>query len=54
MEVINNTNLMFFSVTQKVEFYTLKGMLHTQAKHNKEANNAFGQAIQLDMTQAKA
>ncbi|KAK6966918.1 hypothetical protein R3P38DRAFT_3245238, partial [Favolaschia claudopus] len=35
-------------------FYTLKGMFHARAKRNEDANNAFGQAVQLDMTQAKA
>ncbi|KAK6988322.1 histone acetylase complex subunit [Favolaschia claudopus] len=54
LEVINNTNLVFFSVAQKAEFYTLKGMFHARAKRNEDANNAFGQAMQLDMTQAKA
>jgi transformation/transcription domain-associated protein len=54
LEVINNTNLVFFSVAQKAEFYTLKGMFHARAKRNEEANNAFGQAVQLDMAQAKA
>ncbi|KAJ7781199.1 hypothetical protein B0H16DRAFT_1671541 [Mycena metata] len=54
LEVINNTNLVFFSVAQKAEFYTLKGMFHARFKRNEEANNAFGQAVQLDMTQAKA
>ncbi|KAK7034392.1 FAT domain-containing protein [Favolaschia claudopus] len=54
LEVINNTNLVFFSVAQKAEFYTLKGMFHARAKRNEDANNAFGQAVQLDMTQAKA
>ncbi|KAJ7638852.1 FAT domain-containing protein [Roridomyces roridus] len=54
LEVINNTNLVFFSVAQKAEFYTLKGMFHARFKRNEEANLAFGQAVQLDMTQAKA
>ncbi|KAJ7180147.1 FAT domain-containing protein [Mycena crocata] len=54
LEVINNTNLVFFSVSQKAEFYTLKGMFHARFKRNDEANVAFGQAVQLDMTQAKA
>ncbi|KAJ7629953.1 hypothetical protein DFH06DRAFT_1439353 [Mycena polygramma] len=43
LEVINNTNLVFFSVAQKAEFYTLKGMFHARFKRNEEANNAFGQ-----------
>ena len=54
LEVINNTNLMFFSISQKAEFYTLKGMFHARFGRNEEANLSFGQAVQLDMTQAKA
>ena len=54
LEVINNTNLMYFSTNQKAEFYTLKGMFHAKFGRNDEANQAFGQAVQLDMTQAKA
>ncbi|KAL6299677.1 atypical/PIKK/TRRAP protein kinase [Sparassis latifolia] len=54
LEVINNTNLMYFSTTQKAEFYTLKGMFHAKFGRNEEANQAFGQAVQLDMLQAKA
>ncbi|KAF8897572.1 hypothetical protein BD779DRAFT_388223 [Infundibulicybe gibba] len=54
LEVINNTNLMFFSNAQKAEFYTLKGMFHARFGRNEEANVAFGQAVQLDMTQSKA
>ncbi|KAI0638186.1 atypical/PIKK/TRRAP protein kinase [Trametes polyzona] len=54
LEVINNTNLMYFSNTQKAEFYTLKGMFHAKLGRNDEANSAFGQAVQLDMFQAKA
>ncbi|KAI0650812.1 atypical/PIKK/TRRAP protein kinase [Trametes meyenii] len=54
LEVINNTNLMYFSSSQKAEFYTLKGMFHAKLGRNDDANNAFGQAVQLDMYQAKA
>ncbi|KAG6866480.1 hypothetical protein C0991_003998 [Blastosporella zonata] len=54
LEVINNTNLMFFSSSQKAEFHTLKGMFFARFGRNDEANHAFGQAVQLDMTQAKA
>ncbi|KAF9453072.1 FAT-domain-containing protein [Macrolepiota fuliginosa MF-IS2] len=54
LDVINNTNLMFFSNSQKAEFYTLKGMFHARLTRNEEANHAFGQAVQLDMAQAKA
>ncbi|TFK23272.1 atypical/PIKK/TRRAP protein kinase [Coprinopsis marcescibilis] len=54
LEVINNTNLMFFTNTQKAEFHTLKGMFHAKLGRNEDANFAFGQAVQMDMTQAKA
>ncbi|XP_006460304.1 hypothetical protein AGABI2DRAFT_184795 [Agaricus bisporus var. bisporus H97] len=54
LDVINNTNLMFFSNSQKAEFYTLKGMFHARLARHEEANHAFGQAVQLDMAQAKA
>jgi transformation/transcription domain-associated protein len=54
LEVINNTNLMYFSISQKAEFYTLKGMFHARFGRNEDANVAFGQAVQLDMNQAKA
>ncbi|KAG6816156.1 hypothetical protein H0H87_008290 [Tephrocybe sp. NHM501043] len=54
LEVINNTNLMFFSSSQKAEFHTLKGMFFARFGRNEDANHAFGQAVQLDMNQAKA
>ncbi|KAF9222005.1 FAT-domain-containing protein [Gyrodon lividus] len=54
LEVINNTNLMYFSHSQKAEFFTLKGMFHARSGRNEEANHAFGQAVQMDMMQAKA
>ncbi|KAF9009027.1 hypothetical protein BDQ17DRAFT_1422200 [Cyathus striatus] len=54
LEVINNTNLMFFSTSQKAEFYTLKGMFQARLGRSDEANTTFGQAVQLDMTQPKA
>ncbi|EPT03792.1 hypothetical protein FOMPIDRAFT_150002 [Fomitopsis schrenkii] len=53
LEVINNTNLIYFSVAQKAEFYTLKAMFYAKFNRNDEAGVAFGQAIQLDMMQAK-
>lgn len=54
LEVINNTNLMYFSPTQKAEFFTLKGMFYARLARNDEANSAFGHAVQMDMFQAKA
>ncbi|KIY49251.1 hypothetical protein FISHEDRAFT_41474 [Fistulina hepatica ATCC 64428] len=54
LDVINNTNLVFFTASQKAEFYTLKGMFHAKLGRNEDANGAFGSAIQLDMQQPKA
>ena len=54
LEVINNTNLMYFSNAQKAEFFTLKGMFYARLGRNDEANGAFGHAVQMDMFQAKA
>lgn len=54
LEVINNTNLMYFSTSQKAEFYTLKGLFHAKFGRVDEATQAFGSAVQLDMMQAKA
>ncbi|KAJ3722891.1 FAT domain-containing protein [Lentinula raphanica] len=54
LEVINNTNLVYFSVSQKAEFFTLKGLFHARFDRHDDANAAFGQAVQLDMNQAKA
>ncbi|KAL4241981.1 DNA Damage Response and Repair Kinase [Abortiporus biennis] len=54
LEVINNTNLIYFSPSQKAEFYTLKGMFHERSGKNDEANTAYCQAIQMDMNQPKA
>ncbi|KAF8974524.1 hypothetical protein BDZ97DRAFT_2053099 [Flammula alnicola] len=54
LEVINNTNLMFFSTAQKAEFYTLKGMFYSRLNRNEDATLSFGQAVQLDMMQPKA
>ncbi|KAH9482694.1 Transcription-associated protein 1 [Psilocybe cubensis] len=54
LEVINNTNLMFFSTAQKAEFYTLKGMFFSRMLRPEDATLAFGQAVQLDIVQPKA
>jgi transformation/transcription domain-associated protein len=54
LDVINNTNLAYFSNSQKAEFYTLKGMFHARFGRADDANHAFNQAIQLDLSQAKA
>ncbi|KEP49326.1 histone acetyltransferase SAGA, TRRAP/TRA1 component, pi-3 kinase superfamily TRA1 protein [Rhizoctonia solani 123E] len=54
LEVINNTNLMYFNQSQKAEFYTLKGMFIAKLGNKDDANQAFQQAVQMDMGLAKA
>ncbi len=54
LEVISNTNLMYFVTQQKAEFYTLKGMFLDKLKQDEEANAAFATAVQIDLSLAKA
>lgn len=54
LEVINNTNLMYFSTEQKAEFYMLKGMFFAKFDRHDDASHAFGSAVQLDINQPKA
>jgi transformation/transcription domain-associated protein len=54
LEVINNTNLIYFSPSQKAEFYTLKGMFIAKLGHNEDANSAFASAVQMDLSLPKA
>lgn len=54
LNLINNTNLMYFSTPQKSEFYTLKGMFYYALNQSEEADNNFQLAVQTDMNVAKA
>lgn len=54
LNLINNTNLVYFSTPQKAEFYTLKGMFYSALNDNDEAENCFSQAVSMDMNVAKA
>lgn len=54
LEVINNTNLNYFSPSQKAEFYTLKGMFLEKLSQKEEADNAFGTALFFDIAAPKA
>ncbi|PSR77484.1 hypothetical protein BD289DRAFT_398006 [Coniella lustricola] len=54
LEVINNTNLNYFSPSQKAEFYTLKGMFLEKLSQKDDADNAFGTALFFDISAAKA
>ncbi|KAL5594764.1 hypothetical protein BROUX41_001678 [Berkeleyomyces rouxiae] len=54
LEVINNTNLNYFTPAQKAEFYTLKGMFLERLSEKDEADQAYGTALWFDITAAKA
>ncbi|KAL2266473.1 hypothetical protein VTJ83DRAFT_5825 [Remersonia thermophila] len=54
LDVINNTNLNYFSAPQKAEFYTLKGMFLEKLGQKDEADSAYGTALYFDITAAKA
>ena len=54
LDVINNTNLAYFSHPQKAQFYTLKGMFLEKMSEKDDADAAFGMALHFDVTAAKA
>ncbi|GAA96948.1 uncharacterized protein L969DRAFT_90354 [Mixia osmundae IAM 14324] len=54
LEVINNTNLMYFGPAQKAEFFTLKGMFLARLNLHEEAAQVFNQAVGTDMSFPKA
>ncbi|KZP00081.1 FAT-domain-containing protein [Calocera viscosa TUFC12733] len=55
LEVINNTNLIYFSAPQKAEFFTMKGMFIAAAGGmDDEAYSAFSQAVKTDFALPKA
>ncbi|KAK1760697.1 hypothetical protein QBC47DRAFT_408753 [Echria macrotheca] len=54
LDVINNTNLNYFSAQQKAEFYTLKGMFLEKLNKKDEADQAYGTALYYDISAPKA
>ncbi|KAJ3191208.1 hypothetical protein HK101_007980 [Irineochytrium annulatum] len=54
LDVINNTNLQFFSHPQRAEFFTLKGVFLSKLNLHKDAMEAFSSAIQIEMKLPKA
>ncbi|KAI5305551.1 prephenate dehydratase [Ascosphaera pollenicola] len=54
LDVINNTNLSYFSSPQKAEFYTLKGMFLAKLNKTSETADAFGVALYFDIRSARA
>jgi transformation/transcription domain-associated protein len=53
LEIINKTNLGYFSNQQKAEFITLKAIFLSKMNLVEEANKIFTQAVQVDMNLAK-
>ncbi|KAI8052219.1 hypothetical protein BDF22DRAFT_743794 [Syncephalis plumigaleata] len=54
LEVINNTNLAYFGVRQKAEFFALKGDFLARLERNDEANVAYAAATNADLNLPKA
>ncbi|KAI4484537.1 hypothetical protein M0804_007103 [Polistes exclamans] len=54
LEVIESTNLRYFTKEMTAEFYALKGMLLSQIGRSEDANKAFSAAVQLHDTLVKA
>lgn len=54
LDVISNTNLVYFATQQKAEFFTLKGMFLAKLNAKEEANQAFATAVQIDLNLPKA
>ncbi|ODQ63382.1 hypothetical protein NADFUDRAFT_28952 [Nadsonia fulvescens var. elongata DSM 6958] len=54
LDVISNTNLVYFGAQQKAEFFTLKGMFLAKLNVMDDANQAFATAVQIDLYLPKA
>ncbi|XP_041366452.1 transformation/transcription domain-associated protein-like [Gigantopelta aegis] len=54
LEVIESTNLKYFTKEMTAEFYALKGMFLAQINRSEDANKAFSAAVQMHDTLVKA
>ncbi|KAF0288488.1 Transformation/transcription domain-associated protein [Amphibalanus amphitrite] len=54
LEVIEHTNMKYFTKEMISEFYALKGMFLSLVGRSEDANKAFSAAVQMDDTQMKA
>lgn len=54
LDVISNTNLVYFINTQKAEFFTLKGMFFAKLGQTTDADRGFSLAVQADLYHPKA
>ncbi|KAK9468307.1 hypothetical protein V1512DRAFT_100627 [Lipomyces arxii] len=48
LDVISNTNLIYFTAEQKAEFFTLKAMFFAKLEMFDDANQTFANAVQID------
>ncbi|KAK9238263.1 hypothetical protein V1525DRAFT_117414 [Lipomyces kononenkoae] len=48
LDVISNTNLIYFTSEQKAEFFTLKAMFFAKLEMYDDANQTFSNAVQID------
>jgi transformation/transcription domain-associated protein len=53
LEVINATNLNYFSTIQKAEFFSMKALILSKLGMVEEANRVFAQAVQIDLNIGK-
>lgn len=54
LDVVNNTNLMYFGLSQRAEFFSLKGIFLSKLKMHEEAVTAFSSATQIDVNLPQA
>ena len=53
LEVVNATNLNYFTAAQKAEFFTLKAVVYLRLGMLEEANRILAQAVQIDLNLPK-
>ncbi|TPX61909.1 hypothetical protein PhCBS80983_g00781 [Powellomyces hirtus] len=53
LDVINNTNLLYFNPAQKAEFFALKGIFFAKLNLHEDAEKAFSSSIQLETSLPK-
>ena len=54
LDVINNTNLLYFTTSQKAEFFAMKGTFLSKLNLHDDSSQAFSSAVQMDMSLPKA
>ncbi|KAI8819858.1 uncharacterized protein EV422DRAFT_620718 [Fimicolochytrium jonesii] len=54
LDVINNTNLLYFNPSQKAEFFALKGVFFAKLNLHEDAESAFSSAVQMEVNLPKA